>query len=220
MSRFDVLGPAHKGLRNGLGKLQFKAGSMNFSDLSQVSDLLSDLKSMWQILDAHANGEDKFLYPMLEKINDVVFQILEEEHSGLMKVEKNIENELITIHSESDSTKREALGSIFVKNLNDYIAHYYIHLQTEELKAIPELWKSYEDFELMQALSKFATVTPPEVGMKFIEFMMPALNTKERIGFMMNIKKNTPEVVYKNYMQATEKILSQNDFKSVQNALK
>ena len=218
MSRFDVLGPTHKGLRNGLMKLQFKTAQMNFSNLDQIKSLISDLDWMIKILEAHAIGEDKFLFPLLQKVNPVVFQILEEEHSGLEIVQNNLLKELQDIQKSEDVLEREEHGTLFTRNLNDFIAHYYIHLQTEELKAIPELWNSYKDPELMQAVGKFATVTPPDVSTKFTEYIMPALNPKERISFMINLKNNVPDQLYKTFLGTAEKVLSKEDFSNLQKA--
>ncbi len=212
MARFDVLGPTHKGLRNGLTKIQFKASQLDFTDLKQVKNLLNELQLMMGILDAHADGEDKFLFPFLEKVNNVVFNILSEEHSGLENVQKGLLVELQAIVDDQDSSKREELGTEFVKSLNDFIAHYFIHLQTEELKAIPELYKSYTDQELAQAVSKFTTVTPPEASKKFIEYMMPAINSKERIGFMLGLKGNVPDTVYNNMLKTAETVLSKDNY--------
>ena len=219
MTRFDVLGPTHKGLRHGLTKLQFKASQLDFSDLTQVNSLLTDLRSMMEILDAHAEGEDKFLFPLLEKVNSVVFGILSEEHSGLEKVQENLLTELNAIVQKKESSDRDELGSHFVKNLNDFIAHYFIHLQTEELKAIPELHKAFDDKTLMQAVSKFATVTPPEVSKRFVEFLMPAINPKERVGFFLGLKGNVPDVVLTNMLSTAESVLPKEAFIALTKAI-
>ena len=214
MARFDVLGPTHKGLRNGLTKLQFKASQLDFSDLNLVKSLAEDLRSMMEILDAHATGEDKFLFPLLEKVNSVVFKILSEEHGGLEKVQENLLTELNAIVMKKEAPVRDELGTYFVKNLNDFIAHYFIHLQTEEFKAIPELYKAYDDEILMQAVGKFATVAPPAVSKRFVEYMMPAINPKERIGFMMGMK-GVPETVYANMLKTAESVLSKDAFNAL-----
>lgn len=219
MVRFDVLGPSHKGLRNCLSQLQFKSSQLNFSDSDQVNSLLDDLEWAKKILDAHALGEDKFLFPLLEKINEVVFKILEDEHSGLESVQENLVSELKNIARLSEKPKREELGIDFCRNLNDFIAHYFIHLQSEEMKAIPELWKSYDDLVLIEVLGKFPTVTPPDVNMKFAEFMLPALNFKERVTFLKTIKNTVPEPVFNNFIATAQKVLSSNDFSTLSKAM-
>lgn len=215
MARFDVLGPTHKGLRNGLTELQFTASQLNFADLEQIKRLVKDLKTMAEILDAHAVGEDKFLFPLLEKVNNVVFNILIEEHGGLEGVQEDLLSELGTIERTEDASEREELGSIFVKNLNDFIAHYFIHLQTEELKAIPELYKDFSDQELMQVENQLATVTNSNVSQRFVEFMMPAINPKERIAFMMGLKGNVSDAVFNNMLNTAETVLAKDDFKAL-----
>ena len=220
MIRFDVLGPFHKGLRNCLCQLQFKSAKLNFSDMNQINSLLSDAEWMKKILDAHALGEDRFLFPLLEKINEVVFKIMEEEHQGLEKVQENLITELKTILSTKDTSKREELGVEYCRNLNDFVAHYFIHLQSEELKAIPELWKSYEDSDLMDAVGKFPSVTPSDIAIKFAEFMFPTLNSKERVDYLMTIKKGASEPVFKNFLSTAEKVLSTGDFNALKNSLK
>lgn len=215
MAKFDVLGPTHKGLRNGLTELQFTASQLNFADLEQIKRLSNDLKAMVEILDAHAAGEDKFLFPLLEKVNSVVFSILTEEHGGLEGVQEDLLSELDTIEKTEDASEREELGSVFVKNLNDFIAHYFIHLQTEELKAIPELYKDFSDQELTQVVNQLATLIPPKVSQRFVEFMMPAINPKERIAFMMGLKGNVPDAVFNNMLNTAETVLAKDDFKAL-----
>lgn len=218
MARFDVLGPTHKGLRNGLTKIQFTTAQLDFSDAKQLASLLESLEWMMKILDAHALGEDKFLFPLLQKVNPVVFKILEEEHGGLERVQTSLIEELQNIKGQS-SSNREELGILFTRNLNDFVAHYFIHLQTEELKAIPELWNSYEDSELMQAVGKFASITPSDVLAKFVEYIIPALNPKERISFMMTIKNSASEQVFNNFLAISKNVLTMESFTNLEKGI-
>lgn len=220
MARFDVLGPAHKGLRSGLSNLQFKMAQSDLHDVEHMKSVLADLEWMWKILDAHADGEDKFLYPLLEKTNKKMFDTLEKEHLDLEKTQKDLLKELNSVVGLKEDNKREEQGFNFIKNYNDYVARYFTHLQNEEFQAIPELWKSYEDSKLMGALSKFSTVTPPPVAGKFAEMMFPAINFKERVGFMMNLKQNAPEPLFKSFLGTAERVLEKESYTKLEKAVK
>jgi hypothetical protein len=64
--RVNIYGFPHKGIRNGLGQLSFKVGSLilgDAEDLKACKEIADDLS---ELLDLHLNAEEEFVNPPVE----------------------------------------------------------------------------------------------------------------------------------------------------------
>ncbi|MHA2254355.1 MAG: hemerythrin domain-containing protein [Candidatus Kariarchaeaceae archaeon] len=213
-NRFDVFYFPHKAIRNFLSQLQFRAGRLDFSDDENLAAFEEELQFAWKGLHYHAEGEEKFVFPHLEKANKSVYDTLEKEHDKMHPMMDSIENNIAAIRGLNDE-ERNAKGVSFNQSLNDFIAHYLMHLQNEELKAMPELWKVHNDDELLGMQMKIPTITPPNISAFFLKYLFPALNPEERINYLKLIHSKVPEQVYSNFRSIAEMSLESTDWEKL-----
>lgn len=216
--RPDIYQSAHKGLRHALGNLQQMAGQTDFNDLEEVNALHDEMVQLWDLLDFHADGEDELVHPKLEKADKSVYDSLENEHDELTIAEKNVLKELTELKDLSGIERLER-STMFVKRLNDYIARYYMHLQREELEAMPVLWSNYADPELLQILGEFPKKATPQIMGYFLKYMLPAVNHYERVAMVGSMRQNLPEPAFNNIQSICETQLSEKDWGKLKVAL-
>lgn len=218
MVRYDVFSQAHKGLRYAINSLQFRAGSMDFDNDDTLKSFAKELNILWKLLDVHAEGEDKFILPMLKSVDEQTFKNLEKEHEKFLPIMDELKGDIDKI-VEINTGDRYEMSVAFGKKLNDFIAHYYVHLQSEELLAMPILWDNYDDVDLMIALAKFPKVTPPHITSYFAKYMLPSVNHQERVSFLAGIKKNAPAPVFDLFNNLAREILSDEDWQKLHTSL-
>ncbi|MHA2403021.1 MAG: hemerythrin domain-containing protein, partial [Candidatus Kariarchaeaceae archaeon] len=205
-------------IRNILSRLQFRAGNLDFGNDEDFAAFADDLQFAWKGLHYHAEGEEKFVFPHLEKANKSVYDTLEQEHEKFAPMMDSIENNITTIQG-LNGAERIAQGVSFNQSLNDFIAHYLMHLQNEELKAMPELWKVHNDDELLGMQMKIPTITPPDISAFFLKYLFPALNPEERVSYLNLIHSKVPEQVYTNFHNIAEMSLGNTDWEKLKSQI-
>ncbi|MCY3410551.1 MAG: hemerythrin domain-containing protein [Candidatus Heimdallarchaeota archaeon] len=216
--RFDPLGPSHKAIRNAINHVNFKAWNVDFEDDEALDAFIKEFEMLYKLLHAHAKGEDDFLFPLIKKVDEEIFEDLENDHKVIDPQMEDIENELFSIRKMS-AEERYGPSLSFVKKFNTLVADYYIHLQNEEFNGVELLWENYTDKELQDAVTKFATVTPPEASMYYAKFFFPAVNRRERIGYLLGLKANAPSEIYERFVKIAQETLSEKDWKVIFKAL-
>lgn len=218
VKRYDPLGPAHKGIRYAMNSMQFRAGNMNYDDDMDLMMFAHELDLLWRLLHAHGDGEDKFLFPLIEKVDKKIFDELEDEHEAFEPLMKQLEEEIKLIAKMENGTRAEQ-GHRYTVNYNAFLADYFVHVQNEETMGQVVLSEHYEDKLLMEAVAKFPSVTPPDVTSYFAKYLIPALNFEERVAFIWNIKINAPPAAYKLFKDIAINVLPEADWVKLKKAI-
>lgn len=129
-----------------------------------------------------------------------------------------MEEEIKLIAKMEKGTRAEQ-GHSYTVNYNAFLADYFVHVQNEETMGQEILSEHYEDIELMEAVAKFPSVTPPDVTSYFAKYLIPALNFEERVAFIGNIKVNAPPETYKLFKDIAINVLSEADWMKLKKAL-
>ncbi len=218
--RYDVYGPVHKGIRFLMTEVMYEVGKADASDESELTLLDEKLQYLWGILKAHAEGEEEYLFPVLEKENENFFTKMKEAHDKFHKLinELGIEFKKILDTSIENDEKAGKLAE-FVKQYNLFLSQYFSHLQDEELDANPILWKVLSDEELMVIIPKIAAKIPPNVMQYFTSYFVRAINHTQRLGLLMGMKKNLPEPVFEGILKIAEASLEGKDWKKLKQTL-
>ena len=64
--RVNIYGFPHKGIRNGLGQLSFRIGSLILDDASEVNACKEIADDLSELLELHLNAEEEFVLPPVE----------------------------------------------------------------------------------------------------------------------------------------------------------
>ncbi|MHA2035747.1 MAG: hemerythrin domain-containing protein [Promethearchaeota archaeon] len=218
--RYDVYGPVHKGIRFLMTEVMYELGKADVNDLSELTSLEEKLQYLWDILKAHAEGEEEFLFPHLEKANKSFFTKMKQAHDHFHEEIEILGNNFRKIkETEIGSDEKVQLMSKFVRNYNTFLSQYFSHLQDEELDANPILWEVLSDNELMVVVPKIASKIAPEVMQYFMVYFLRAINHIQRIGILMGMQKNMPEPVFNGILNIAESSLEEADWKKLKQSL-
>jgi hypothetical protein len=214
--RIDGFGPPHKGIRYLMSQMMLKVGNSNYEDDSKTKILDNELKNLWKMLIFHAKAEEEFIFPHIEKANNTLFNSLLEAH-------KKFESDIVKLEMEFEELLNEKVGEgiriqkgiEFVKNYNNFVAHYFLHLQDEELLAMPLLWNILSDEQILDFSKKIPASASPEINAYFLPFFIGATNLYERIGIMNGLKTVMPEEVFLGISSRVEAILETDDWEQL-----
>ncbi len=204
--RIDIFYHTHKALRSALSQLQMHGGRLDFADIEKFNEFVLELHSLWKLLHLHAEGEDAFVMPLLEIANAGVYNGLKEEHNGILLSMDAIQKEIDLIKDLSPAERVEK-NVPFLQTLNDFVADFMIHLQKEELKAMPELWKELSDNEIVEIHMKFLRITSSDLMAYYAKHLFLAINPYEQVNFLKMVRDNAPDDVYAIFVDIAEGIL-------------
>ncbi|MHA2280440.1 MAG: hemerythrin domain-containing protein [Promethearchaeota archaeon] len=218
--RYDVYGPVHKGIRFLMTEVMYELGKSDVNNQSEINSLEEKLQYLWDILKAHAEGEEEFLFPHLERENKSFHTKMKQAHDHFHEQIDILKNEFkkITGKDIGNDEKVELMPG-FMRHYNTFLSQYFSHLQDEELDANPILWKVLSDEELMVIVPKIASKISPEIMQYFWRYFIKAVNHKERLGLLMGMQKNVPEPVFKGFLNIAQTSLEKQDWQKLKQSI-
>ncbi|MFW9772157.1 MAG: hemerythrin domain-containing protein [Candidatus Heimdallarchaeota archaeon] len=211
--RIDVYGPIHKAIRLIMTEIMYELGKVDPNNLSELALLAERLENLWNLLEAHAQGEEEFIFPHLKREAESIFIKLKQAHEKFEEQIGIFRNDFRRITGEDiEIEKRPGQVSSFIKQYNTFLSQYFSHLQDEELEANPILWKALNDSELMDIINKIVSKQPPELMQYLLPYYFRAINPMERTGLLMGMKKNIPETAFEGILKIAQDSLEESDW--------
>jgi hypothetical protein len=205
-NRHSLYREIHKGLRSLLLGLVEHAGRTSFSDASEVASLNERVRACFRLLELHAHHENTFIGPELERrLPELARHIgtAHESHepqmSGLL--------ELLDSIAAGDGNA-PGQGHAFVVALSKLAAELMLHMAEEEELVMPALWRVATDDELIEIEQRLVGSIPSDEMESYLRWMIPAMNTPERIAMLRSMRAGAPEVVFAGVRELARTILS------------
>eukprot|EP00730_Choanoeca_flexa_P012557 TRINITY_DN4389_c0_g1_i1.p1 TRINITY_DN4389_c0_g1~~TRINITY_DN4389_c0_g1_i1.p1 ORF type:complete len:227 (+),score=67.87 TRINITY_DN4389_c0_g1_i1:35-682(+) len=210
--RANIYGFPHKGLRNALSQLMFKAGNVNVNDEKSIEELQSLSKVVVTILELHQKSEDKVMLPDVEAKAPGSTKENVEEHDRMHKM----------VEAFADAVSKVKVGCVSnVANeayvsIAAFFAAYLEHMRTEETAMNEVIWANFDDEEIMSWHGRIMATLSPEQKMMWIRFIVPALNEGERHAMLGQLKANAPIEAYKATINMLSNYMSEEDLEPFQ----
>lgn len=211
MHRVNIYGFPHKGLRNALGQLSFKAGSVNIEDQSEVDELLSNTKEISELLGLHLHAEEDFVSPPMEaKIPGSTVEN-HEDHERMKALEEKMVSKA---HQFAKKPSLETLEE-FYSQINLFIREYFRHMDDEETQMNNVIWDNFQDEEILGWQGQILSKLNPDQFFKWFKYIIPALLPQEQAIMLGGFKENAPEKVYQHTIKGLEPFVSEKQFRFI-----
>ena len=204
--RINIFRQIHKGLR---AMLYDTAITMQLTDFSSTEDATAAIEKVTQVLGvfySHAAHEDKFILPLVKQYNASLVEEFDNEHDKDEFMSHRIQqfvNEYNAVAGES----KLAAGESIAKAFNEFIAFNLYHMNKEEEKINPVLWKNYSDEEIRGVQKAIVASIPKEEMLITSKWMLLGINDTEVIVWLKSIKNTAPEFVFQSMLNLAEQVL-------------
>lgn len=188
MTRYRLLDPPHKGIRNLLGRWSLASGSTDVRTPAELHELQSLTAMVVALLEDHAANEADWIFPLLEaRAPGSTAQLLHEH--------EELDAELLAARDQvmalaSTSTVDEVLDAHLA--VTAFQAHYLLHLVEEERDFEPRLWALYSDAELRGAEASVAASLDPSLLLSWFAVCAPARTVAENVDVLSNVRAVLP----------------------------
>ena len=191
------------------------------TDFSQpeASATINQLKQVLQFFDEHANSEDRFILPHIQKHNAQLIDELEKEHETDHYLTHTLFDHIQAWENTTSADEREAIGQHICYAFSEFIAFNLYHMNKEENVLLDWLWKHCTDMEIRQMQGQIIQSISPQALLTQSRWMMRSINNKEVITWLSGVKQGAPTEVFNNFLSLAQEELPTERLTKVQTAL-
>lgn len=179
--RLDLYRNVHKGIRVMLFDIVQKSGRTDFTDPSALAALRTSVADVFELLESHAHTEDAHVMPIVRKAAPALADEFDEAHEdqearlpGLLAALERIDP------AAPDAAAR---GHRIVLQISRIAGELLTHMADEELELNPVIWNNTTEEELHAVEQNLVASIPPEKMGRYLRWMIPAMNPRERVQF-------------------------------------
>jgi iron-sulfur cluster repair protein YtfE (RIC family) len=207
---FDIYRDIHKGIRAELFGVTTAAGSVDPHDDEAIAALLQRFRALVGLLDGHADHEDRYLAPLIQRQSGVLAAAISQDHGALEGQLHQLASTLENI-SSSKSERRRATHRFYL-GVASFTSAYLEHQSVEELEVMPALATGYTVEDLLRVNAEILAEIPPETMTASLSLLLPAMNVDDRIEMLAGIKATAPPQGYAAILGLARAVLPPADY--------
>lgn len=194
MARHNFYRDIHKAIRFMMSDLLRKAGRVDYTDTCAISLFRAEMKTTFDMLSAHAHHENTFIGPLLLECAPELADLIGGTHDDQ---ERTLESLLARLDAiDSRSADAAAKGHALVVALSRMTGEFFVHMADEEEQIMPALWRGFDDGKLLAVHQAIIASIPPGEMAQEMTWMLPAMNTPDRIQMLAGIRATAPAEVF------------------------
>lgn len=194
MQRINFYKAIHKAIRAMLSDLVAKSGRLDFTDAQALALFRGDAQYAFEFLADHAHHENEFVMPLVAAATPELAATVGAAHEDQDAEIAGLASLLARIDPMAADASQ--LGHEFVVGLARLTGDLLMHMSDEEQLLMPALWTRYTDEELLAVNDRIIASIPPEKLTAELLWLIPSINTQERIEMFAGAKKKMPPPVY------------------------
>ena len=207
-AQVDLFTFIHKAIRAMLFDLAGRLQSTDLSDESVVPGLVADMRRMLVLLRAHAEHEDRLIFPAIEAVAPGSTQEAGEEHQLYENKTARLEGLLGQLAQSSPSDHRVRLERELRFAFFDFLGFTLVHLNHEEETALPASQRHLTDEQLLAIRTQIQRASPPDQYDEWMRWMLPALTTAELKLLFKQARHGAPAAIFDKMLEMGERYLS------------
>jgi iron-sulfur cluster repair protein YtfE (RIC family) len=192
----DIVRSFHNAFRRDVFQIDAKAFELarNGGDLAPVFDRL---RTMAEILDYHARGEEAAVFPALDNLTPLVARAYFLDHREL----DTMVNSLETMRKTPDPLITSRATAVLE-------SHLRIHLDKEDVHLYPILRERTTESEQASIVGLMSKKVPPERFPAMVQWLLPLLDFDDRVVVTKGWMKLMPPQVFAGLKPLMKKVMT------------
>jgi len=173
--RLDIFMPIHHGLRRSLFETATLLGSTDFASPAESEAGEQLAAACLELLHEHADHEDQFVLPEIERFSPDLAAALADEHVELERAGDAVESLWPRLRT-FDDLGRAALGGEIGRRFRMVVASQLLHMDREEREVNTLLWARLSDPEIAALNDRIITSIGPARMKIWDALVLPSLS--------------------------------------------
>jgi hypothetical protein len=211
---YDLYRDVHKGIRNGLFSVTLAAGEVDPHDAAAVQALAARWTDLVGVLVAHAEHEDEFVQPVIERFNPGYAAEIAEAHPRLEAQMAELEV-LADRASDACPDQVRLLTHRFYLGLASFTAEYLQHQEFEEFEVMVMLSQHLSIDELLAIDNAIVASIDPDMMARSATLMLPAMNIDDQTELYAGARQGVPPEVFQGMLMLAESVLEPERFRAL-----
>jgi hypothetical protein len=203
---FDIYRNIHKGIRNGLFSVTLAAGSVDPHDAAAVKAVADRWSEMVEVLVAHAEHEDQFVQPEIERFAPAYAVEIAEAHPRLEAQMAELEILADRAAGACSEQVRTLVHRLYL-GLASFTAEYLQHQEFEEFEVMVMLSQHLSYDELLAVDNAIVASITPDMMAKCAALMLPAMNIEDQTELYEGVRTAVPQEVFQGMLMLAESVL-------------
>lgn len=208
---FDMYRDIHKGLRAALYGVTLQAGSTDPGDAHAIATVARRWNDTVALLVEHAEHEDEFVQPAIERHAPNLATVVAREHAVLEAQMALLEVLADRAAGASGAPARLLTHELYL-GLASFTAAYSEHLAFEELEVNVELSKALGPEALLAIDQALVASIPPDRMAVALGLMLPAMNADDRAELLGGAQQGAPAEAFAGMVEVARGALAPGDF--------
>lgn len=199
----DVYPVIHNGFRRDLTEIDeavYKVARHG----GDLSPLIDRLYLVSQILDRHAQGEDEYIFPALDRVAPLLAPMFVDDHKEMDIMTDGL-GKVVNAPDELAAARASAVLH----------SHVQIHLAKEEAYVFPVLGQRLDPEEQALIVGQAGSKTPRQLVPQFVNWLFPLVNQQDRVTMTAHWKASMPEEVFLGVRSLIKGTLTSDDWSEV-----
>jgi hypothetical protein len=207
---FDIYRDIHKGIRAELFGVTSAAGNIDPHDDQAVRALGRRFHALVGLLDSHAEHEDRYLTPLIERRSGPLALTITNDHVSLERDLHALSHAVDALPTTKET--RRLAAHRFYLGVSSFTAEYLEHQAIEELQVMPTLATGYTVEELLRVNAAIIADIPPDTMAASLSLLLPAMNVDDRTELLAGMKAAAPPEAFAGVLGLARAVLPPADF--------
>jgi hypothetical protein len=203
---FDLYRNIHKGIRHGLFSVTAAVGQVDPHDTVAVRAAADRWTDLVGVLVAHAEHEDEFVQPVIERFAPAYAAEIAEAHPRLEAQMAELE---VLADRASDACPEQArlLTHRWYLGLASFTAQYLQHQEFEEFEVMVMLSQHLTFDELLGIDNAIVASIEPDMMARSAALMLPAMNIDDQAELYLGAQAGVPPEVFEGMLALAQAVL-------------
>lgn len=217
--RMNIYANIHKGLRTMMTDTLATVGCVDVYDRTALDAACTSALELCDACSSHLFHENKFVHPAMEVCRPGSTAHIAAEHDEHLAAIAEIRAAVSELCDVCRSPANEQAALELYRKLALFVGENFVHMHVEELEHNRVLWACYSDEELQKLEGRIVAAMPLAESLKFMRWMVPAMNPAERAMLLTGIQSTAPARVLSAVLDVVQPYLSQRDWGQLIRAL-
>jgi hypothetical protein len=207
----DLYKDIHKGIRSELFAVTTSAGCADPADPAATADVAAHVRSVVDLLESHAEHEDRVIQPAIELHLPPVAERIASDHAAFdVRTAR-----LVDLAADVAATSDARLAHLLYLDLAAFTGDYLAHQDVEERILMPALERAV-GFEACLAMHQAIVGSiPPDEMARSLALMLPAMNVDDRTALLGGMQAGAPPEVFQGVWSLVGSVLEPADVAAV-----